>query len=162
MSGESELTLPGSRTSGDQTEAHICSHQCLEAGAQAVSEPHQHQAHRPAWVSPPWLYLRSGPPSYSGGHLQLLPGSSCCSTGKQGSWPVPLATFHRGPQQSVRCPRRRCLTIHARGCDASSQLLTARPCRPCPCRQQEHGADANLQSHPFLYQIGMPRRGCLV
>lgn len=67
MSGESELTLPGSRTSGDQTEAHICSHQCLEAGAQAASEPHQHQAHRPAWVSPPWLYLRSGPPSYSGG-----------------------------------------------------------------------------------------------
>lgn len=30
------------------------------------------QAHRPAWVNPPWLYLRSGTPSYFGGSAWLL------------------------------------------------------------------------------------------
>lgn len=101
MSRGPELTLPSSQDLWASDSA------CLQAGAQAASESHQHQAHRPAWVNPPWQYLRSRTPSYFGGrgHLQPLPGSSCYSTGKQGSWPVPLATFHRGSQQSMRCPQ---------------------------------------------------------
>lgn len=52
-----------------------------------------------------------------------------------------------------------CLATRSYGCDASSQLLTAHPCHPCLCWEQEHGANSEPQSHPFLYQIGMPREG---
>lgn len=138
--------------------------QCSETGAPAASEPHQHQAHRRAWVSPPRLsprlYLRTRPPSYLGDHLQPLPGSSCCSTGKQGSWPVPLATFHRGSQQSVGRPRGGLAAWPSTliGCDASFQLLTAHPCHPCPCWEQEHGADSKPQT-PSYTRWGCPEKG---
>lgn len=67
MSEESELTLPSSQYLwGPGRGPHPLPPQCLEAGAQAASESHQHQAHRPAWVSPLRLYLRSGPPSSMG------------------------------------------------------------------------------------------------
>lgn len=161
MSRESELMLPHSQYLWDQTELTTTALQCSETGAQAASESHQHQAHRRAWVSPPWLYLRTRPPSYLGDHLQPLPGSFCCSTGKQGSWPVPLATFRRGSQQSVGCPQS--------GLAAWLSTLMAMiplsnfslpiPATPAHAGNRSRGQTLSPKPNLFLYQMGMPREG---